>query len=105
GLSDTACLTLWACCEGPAEGQAQHELASLVGVSPAQLSGLVEQLGVQGWIVAWRPATDRRRQYWKLTPSGRALVEELIDALAARMLSGARLTGDDCSQLLARLSG
>jgi DNA-binding MarR family transcriptional regulator len=78
GLTDTDCLILWACCEAPPEGQAQHELATQVGVSPAQLSGLVEQLGARGWIVGRRPAHDRRRQYWRLTPVGQTLVEQML---------------------------
>ena len=78
GLSDTDCLILWACCEAPPEGQGQHELVSLLGVSPAQLSGLVEQLSAQGWIVGRRPAHDRRRQYWRLTAAGQTLVSELL---------------------------
>lgn len=77
-LSDTECLILWACCEAPPEGQGQHELISLIGVSPAQLSGLVERLGAQGWIASRRPAHDRRRQYWRLTPQGEALVGDLL---------------------------
>lgn len=88
GLSDTECLILWACCEAPPEGQGQHELVTLLGVSPAQLSGLVERLSSQGWIVARRPAHDRRRQYWKLTPQGQALVTELLNDVS-RWLAGA----------------
>lgn len=78
GLSDTECLILWACYEAPPEGQGQHELVVLLGVSPAQLSNLVEQLSTRGWIVSRRPAHDRRRQYWRLTDTGQKLVGELL---------------------------
>lgn len=89
GLTDTECLILWSCCEAPPEGQGQHELVSLIGVSPAQLSGLVEQLGVKGWIVGRRPAHDRRRQYWRLTPAGQALVDQLLVEVARWLAASA----------------
>lgn len=82
GLSDTDCLILWACCEGRHEGQSQHELAALVGVSPAQLCGVVDRLARSGWMVGRRPAHDRRRQYWRLTAEGEALVEQLLADVA-----------------------
>lgn len=82
GLSDTDCLILWACGHAPAEGHAQHALANMLAVSPAQLSGLVERLSRCGWIVGRRPAHDRRRQYWRLTPTGQVLVEQLIADVA-----------------------
>jgi len=104
GLSDTACLVLWACAEGPSEGQAQHELAPLVGVSPAQLSGLVEQLYSQGWLIPRRPAHDRRRQYWRLTPAGVELVDRLLEAVAARLTGPAILSPTDQSHLIAQLT-
>ncbi len=78
GLSDTECLILWACCEAPPEGQGQHELVALLGVSAAQLSNLVEQLSARGLIVGRRPAHDRRRQYWRLTDEGQQLVANLL---------------------------
>ncbi len=104
GLSDTACLVLWACAEGPPEGQAQHELALLVGVSPAQLSGLVEQLSGQGWLVPRRPAHDLRRQYWRLTPAGLELVDRLLDAVAARLTGSPPLLPVDRTHLIAQLT-
>jgi DNA-binding MarR family transcriptional regulator len=82
-LNDTSCLILWACFDTPPEGRAQHELAALLGVSPAQLSGLVDQLGAQGYLMARRPAHDRRRQYWRLTPAGRDVVENILAAIAS----------------------
>jgi DNA-binding MarR family transcriptional regulator len=104
GLSDTACLVLWACAEGPSEGLAQHELAPLVGVSPAQLSGLVEQLYCQGWLLPRRPAHDRRRQYWRLTPEGVQLVDRLLDAVAARLIDTAILSPAEHSHLVSQLT-
>lgn len=102
GLTDTECLILWACCEAPPEGQGQHELVALVGVSPAQLSGLVDQLGAKGWISGRRPAHDRRRQYWRLTPAGQALVEELLQEVTA-WLAEARGADTDYRPLADRL--
>jgi DNA-binding MarR family transcriptional regulator len=81
-LTDSECLVLWACCEAPSEGQAQHNLAAVIGVSPAQLSGLLDDLAARGLIVGRRPAHDRRRQYWRLTPIGQTLVGELLVDIA-----------------------
>jgi DNA-binding MarR family transcriptional regulator len=85
GLTDSECLVLWACCESPSEEQAQHHLAGVIGVSPAQLSGLLDALASRGLIIGRRPAHDRRRQYWKLTAAGQALVGELLADLAQWM--------------------
>lgn len=95
GLTDTECLILWACCEAPPEGQGQHELVALLGVSPAQLSGLVEQLSAQGWIVSRRPAHDRRRQYWRLTEAGQALVSELLAGINHWLASQPHISATD----------
>ena len=47
-LSDTELLVVWLCSGG---GRMQVELAAAIGISPAQMSGLVERLGHAAW---WR---------------------------------------------------
>jgi DNA-binding MarR family transcriptional regulator len=78
GLSDTECLILWACRQAPAIGQPQHDLAMFVGISPAQMSGLLERLAERGWIAGRRPPRDRRRQYWRLLPEGEVLLAAVM---------------------------
>lgn len=79
-LSDSELLVVWLC---GGEGRVQVELAAAVGVSPAQMSGLVERLGQRGLVAMNRPARDRRRQVWKTAPAGR----ELLASLAAPLQS------------------
>ena len=81
-LSDTEVLILWACCGTTSVGLGQHELAALVGISPAQLSGLVDRLSAQDLLIGRRPAHDRRRQYWRLSEPGEEMMEQLALDLA-----------------------
>lgn len=80
-LSDTEALILWACSDATGTGLGQHELANLVGISAAQLSGLVERLSAQDLLLGRRPAHDRRRQYWRLSPQGEAMLVALASDL------------------------
>jgi DNA-binding MarR family transcriptional regulator len=73
GLSDTELLVVWLCCGG---GRIQVELAGAIGVSPAQMSGLVERLRARGLVAMHRSAMDRRRQVWRTTASGQSLLAE-----------------------------
>jgi DNA-binding MarR family transcriptional regulator len=91
-LSDTEVLILWACCEATGTGLGQHEMANLVGISAAQLSGLVERLSTQDLILGRRPAHDRRRQYWRLSPQGEALFAKLAADLASCAALSAKST-------------
>jgi DNA-binding MarR family transcriptional regulator len=88
-LSDTEVLILWACCDASSVGLGQHELATLVGISPAQLSGLVDRLSAQDLLIGRRPAHDRRRQYWRLTANGQRLMVQLAHDLAQRSTDSA----------------
>lgn len=80
-LRDVHFLLLWRCGRDGAGGVAQLELAATLAVSPAQISALVEQLRSRDLLAPHRPADDRRRQHWRLTDSGRALLDELDDRL------------------------
>jgi len=70
-LSDTELLVIWLCSGG---GRVQVELAGLIGISPAQMSGMVERLRSRGLVAMHRLAMDRRRQVWRTSPSGQALL-------------------------------
>lgn len=61
---------LAACRATSGVGPTQIELARRIGISPAQVSVLVEQLRVAGWIETIRSAADRRRQCCRTTASG-----------------------------------
>ncbi len=68
----------------------QTALARRLAVSTAQVSALVERLRAAGCI-AVAPASDRRRQLWRLTPAGRAAVLAImaaVDALSAPARGG-----------------
>ena len=83
GLSDSDSLALWACQQAGNAGQPQHDLATQMGVSPAQLSGLLDGLGERGLLIGRRPSHDRRRQYWRITPVGAELLARLLADLSA----------------------
>lgn len=81
-LSDAELLVVWL---GRGDGHVQFELASAIGISPAQMSGLVERLRVRGLVAMHRLANDRRRQVWRTSPAGEALLGEVarqLDELA-----------------------
>jgi DNA-binding MarR family transcriptional regulator len=87
-VSDSQLLLL-ACCAADADsppsgspGTAQSELAAALSLSPAQVSGLLEQLRGRRLIEAVRPQEDRRRQVWRLTPDGWAVFDQLLATLA-----------------------
>jgi DNA-binding MarR family transcriptional regulator len=78
-LSESELLVVWLC---HGTGRVQVELASAIGVSPAQMSGLVERLGQRGLVAKTRPARDRRRQMWKTAAEGEALLSQVATPLA-----------------------
>jgi DNA-binding MarR family transcriptional regulator len=87
-LSDAELLVLWFCHGG---GQVQVELAAAIGISPSQMSGLVERLRSRELVAMHRSATDRRRQVWRTTPAGENLLGEIaaqLDALGAIIQGG-----------------
>jgi DNA-binding MarR family transcriptional regulator len=70
-LSDTELMVVWLCSGG---GRVQVDLAGAIGISPAQMSGMVERLRSRGLVAMHRQALDRRRQVWRTTGSGQALL-------------------------------
>lgn len=95
-LSDSETLILWLCWRPGKSGRVQGELAAALGISPAQTSALVEGLRKRGFLGQERSPLDRRRQIWRLTASGEALLESMgtaITDLADRF--EAELTADE----------
>ncbi len=78
GISDAECLVLWLTSDrSQACGWAQNDLAAAVGVSPAQMSSLVERLRQRGLMDMKRATTDRRRQVWHLLDQGEELLGQI----------------------------
>jgi DNA-binding MarR family transcriptional regulator len=80
-LSQPQFSVLWACHDAPPAGISQAELADRLSVSAAHVSGIVEQLRCKGLLQPRRLVADRRRQLWKLTPTGQLAMENLASAL------------------------
>jgi DNA-binding MarR family transcriptional regulator len=91
GLTDCELFTIWLCL-GDEGGLVQGALAAALGVSPAQMSGIVERLRQRGLIEMHRQTLDRRRQVWRGTPAARQVLESLATPLAA-------LAGDLAAQI------
>jgi DNA-binding MarR family transcriptional regulator len=87
-LSDTELLVLWISSGG---GRVQIELAGEIGVSPAQMSGIVERLRSRGLVEMRRQAVDRRRQECETTLLG----SDVLARTARDLESLARSLADD----------
>ena len=85
GLTDTELFVLRACARGPDPGVAQIDLADQIGASTAQTSGLVEKLRERGWLIDQRDTGDRRRRLWTISPSGRAVLDQVLGSLKDRL--------------------
>ena len=82
-LSPSQAALLWTCREMELQDANQLELARRIGMSPAQVSGLVEELRRRELITSERSPRDRRRQTWKLTDAGQQKVRSLDEQLEA----------------------
>jgi DNA-binding MarR family transcriptional regulator len=60
----------------------QAELAELLVVSPAQVSGAVERLRSLGMLDRTTDQRDRRRQLWRLADGGRQLLSAVVASVA-----------------------
>ncbi len=82
-------------------GLSQQDVAAALAVSPAAVSGLVEQLRRRGLMEGWRAESDRRRQLWRLTPAGVDVLDAVLCDLAAWAATlEARLERTDSGDLL-----
>jgi DNA-binding MarR family transcriptional regulator len=91
-LTDSEFLLLFSCSQASEQGLAQNDLSGALGMSPAQVSNLVEQLGRKELLRVTRPPLDRRRQMIQLSSRGVRLVETILGNLApvaARLEPGA----------------
>lgn len=77
-ISDTEFLVLWACNHAPDFGLAQNELACMLGVSAAQMSGLAYDLRDRGFLSFERTERDRRRQVLRVSGQGRLLLSKIL---------------------------
>lgn len=77
-LSENAFFILILCQQNLRKSLSQSALAKMVGLSPAQLSHLVEQLRQDDWIEPQRDPHDRRRQFWTLTDDGTQRLEKIM---------------------------
>ncbi len=83
GVTEGEFSLLWACAVSPPGGMIQKDLAGLLAVSPAHVSGLVEQLRCKGLLRGRRVPEDRRRRHWEITPEGRAELHSVLVRLEA----------------------
>jgi len=104
-LSDSELTVVWMC---SGEGRVQVDLAGATGISPAQMSGLVERLRSRGLVAMHRQAGDRRRQIWRATPAGQALLvsaaqhlSELVACLGEHLNAEEQLLTQSLCQRLA----
>jgi len=87
GLNEMTFRLLWRlgqteeAAESTSPGVSQTDLARDLQISTAQTSGLVESLRQRGLLEGHRPKSDRRRQVWRLSPAGAALLASLIPQL------------------------
>jgi DNA-binding MarR family transcriptional regulator len=88
-LSEAQFSVLWACSAAPPSGTGQSELAASLAVSPAQISLVVEQLRRKRLLTGRRDENDRRRQVWRVSAAGHAV----IGAVAAGLSTWARGLG------------
>jgi DNA-binding MarR family transcriptional regulator len=104
GIGEAEFPLLWLFQRVGAETSCQNELARRLGISPAQVSALVERLRQAGWVVGQRSSVDRRRQIWRLTDRGTELVRHVAGGLSQRL--GATFDGSsgvDAGSLIANL--
>jgi DNA-binding MarR family transcriptional regulator len=105
-LSDTELLVVWLCSGG---GRIQMELAASIGISPAQMSGMVERLRARDLVAMHRLAADRRRQVWRTTSSGQTLLlqaakhlNELADSVGDELSHDEQQTAQSLCERLAQ---
>ncbi len=82
GLKEIEFRLLWALLTGDTQLD-QTRMAEFLGCSPARVSGVVERQRSRGNIAGHAASGDRRRQVWRITPQGRALLEKIVAAKTA----------------------
>jgi len=80
GISENGFLLLWQCAQR-VDGASQSQLAAVLGVSPAQVSGQVDKLKTLGLLICHRPPNNRRTQVWRITAKGQEHLVRVENAL------------------------
>jgi DNA-binding MarR family transcriptional regulator len=62
------------------DGISSQELSGHLGVSLATVSGIVDRLVAQGHVTRTEDAADRRIRRISLSPAGRQMLDEIMDA-------------------------
>jgi DNA-binding MarR family transcriptional regulator len=84
-----------------AEGRSQSEVARAIGLPASRIVALVDRLEKRGWVERRVSADDRRSHALHVTPSGRALIDQLAAISAEHEADLAQgLTADDQATLL-----
>jgi len=65
------------------EGQTQQQLADALGIHRNNMVGLVDEMEAAGWVRRHRSEQDRRAFNIRLTDTGRTLVTQVQDTIAA----------------------
>jgi len=102
-ISEGELFLLWACRKAPPMGAGQSQLAESIAVSPAHISGLVEQLRKKGLLEPRRDPADRRRQLWRISPAGYAAIKTVLDDLTDWAGEIQAKLGNDGDRVLGRL--
>jgi DNA-binding MarR family transcriptional regulator len=84
GLSEGRLQLLFRLRRGPEEGLPLGELAEFMGVSPRNVTGLVDNLERAGLVERVPDPRDRRSILARLTPSGRERIESLRETVFAK---------------------
>lgn len=96
-LSEAGFRLLWLLRETGQSSLEQSTLVERLGISPAQVSALVEKLRSQQIIALVADGNDRRRKHWQLTASGREFLESVCKSvgLIFRDWSGSKTSDAD----------
>jgi DNA-binding MarR family transcriptional regulator len=81
-LTESHLVLLLALRNRPPDGLGQSQIAACLAVSPAHVSTQLEQLRARGLLTGRRPASDRRRQLWRITAAGIEVVDAVLEDLA-----------------------
>jgi DNA-binding MarR family transcriptional regulator len=100
GLTAARTHVLWHL--GAAGPSTQQSLAQALGVTPRNVTGLVDGLVASGHVTREPHPTDRRASLVTPTEKGRAMIDELVDSHAAL---AQQLFGDIPPQRLAVFAG
>ena len=84
-VNETEFRLLWLLSQQAAAGLEQRRLAEQLGVSPAQVSSVVEKLRSQQLIEPIINRADRRRQHWQLTPVGQHQLQLTVVEVESRI--------------------